>query len=305
MKISVVISNYNYVRFLDGAIESALKCNGSFLHEVIVIDDGSTDESREMLVKKYGTHEKVKLIFKENGGQFSCFRKGIEIFTGDIVCFLDPDDRYDSEYFKRIAEVYQKKPYVDFVYIGYRDVGERNQIILDAKNDFEIGTTAMMTAITGSHFWSITSTMSMRRFLAKQILALPNHYDWMFRARADTALEIAAVIIGAYRYYIAKPLMQRTVHENNFTHTMKSCGKIEQRYWEGFRRVNAFFAREYNIPNDSLRLLKREYKSLQVKDKQTRKYYIKAAKLMRVSPLERWKFLISVYKYYYKQKRAR
>jgi len=304
MNISVVISNYNYVQFLNGAIESALNCNGDFLHEVIVIDDGSTDESRKMLIKKYETHEKVKLIFKENGGQFSCFRKGIETATGDILCFLDPDDRYEPEYFERIAEVYQKKPYVDFIYIGYREVGESNQVNLEANHDYEIGTTAMMTAITGSHFWSITSTISMRSFLAKQVLALPTHYDWMFRARGDTALEVATVIIGAYRYYIASPLMQRIVHEHNFTHTMKACGITENRYREGFRRVKAFFAREYSIPNDSLKLLKREYKSLPIKDKKTLKLYVRAAKQMNVSPLKRWEFVISAYKYYFKQNNA-
>ncbi|BAW01134.1 glycosyl transferase [Thermus thermophilus] len=86
--VSIVINNYNYGRFLKDAIESAL---GQIypLTEVIVVDDGSTDDSREVIA---GYGERVRALFKENGGQASAFNAGFALTKGDVVIFLDADD---------------------------------------------------------------------------------------------------------------------------------------------------------------------------------------------------------------------
>ena len=85
---SIIITNYNYERFLSEAIESAL--NQSYQPiEVIVVDDGSTDRSRQ-LIADYG--ERVIPLLKENGGQGSAFNAGFEISQGKVICFLDADD---------------------------------------------------------------------------------------------------------------------------------------------------------------------------------------------------------------------
>jgi len=86
--VSIIITNYNYGRFLPEAIESAL--NQSYQPvEVIVVDDGSTDGSQQ-LITDYG--ERIVPLFKENGGQGSAFNAGFEISQGEIICFLDADD---------------------------------------------------------------------------------------------------------------------------------------------------------------------------------------------------------------------
>ncbi|NTU49924.1 MAG: glycosyltransferase family 2 protein, partial [Desulfobulbaceae bacterium] len=221
----------------------------------------------------------------------------------DILCFLDPDDRYERHYFRKIVEVYREKSYVDFIYVGYKDVGERNQVVLNFDKDREIGVTSIMTAVTGKHFWSLTSTISMRKPLAKKLLTLPPHYDWDFTARADTAIEIAATVIGAYRYFIAEPLMLRMVHDTNFTHTMGAVPVIEHRYWEGFRRVRYFFIKEYSISTDDAWMLKREFKRLSVKDTKVLNQYIFAIKKMKTSYLKKMRAKISIYKYYYRRKK--
>lgn len=88
MQVSIVISSYNYGRFLQRAIESALSqtyCNT----EVIVVDDGSTDESRD-IIKRYG--DSVVPVLKTNGGQGSSLNAGFATSHGDVVIFLDSDD---------------------------------------------------------------------------------------------------------------------------------------------------------------------------------------------------------------------
>jgi len=86
--VDVVITNYNYAAFLGDAVESALAQTHSALR-VIVVDDGSTDDSRERLRAYDG---RVESVLKENGGQPSAFNAGMERVRGDVVIFLDADD---------------------------------------------------------------------------------------------------------------------------------------------------------------------------------------------------------------------
>ena len=85
---SIIVNNYNYGRFLKDAIDSAL--GQTYLNsEVIVVDDGSTDHSRE-IIAEYG--HRVIPVLKENGGQASAFNAGFKKSRGEVIVFLDADD---------------------------------------------------------------------------------------------------------------------------------------------------------------------------------------------------------------------
>ena len=88
MRASIVIINYNYARFLRQAIESALAQTYNDT-EVVVIDDGSTDNSSEV-IRSYG--DLIIPVFKNNAGQSSCYSRGLTVCSGDLVLFLDADD---------------------------------------------------------------------------------------------------------------------------------------------------------------------------------------------------------------------
>ncbi|HEY9892732.1 MAG TPA: glycosyltransferase [Candidatus Sericytochromatia bacterium] len=99
---SIAINNYNYARFLPEAIDSALK--QTYPHtEVIVVDDGSTDNSRE-IIASYG--DKIIPVFKDNGGQASAFNAGFAASRGDIICFLDADDAFVPEKAAQVVEAF-------------------------------------------------------------------------------------------------------------------------------------------------------------------------------------------------------
>ena len=86
--VSILVNNYNYGRFLREAVDSAL--GQEYPHaEVIVVDDGSTDESREIIA---GYGGRITPVLKENGGQASALNAGFAASRGEIVCFLDSDD---------------------------------------------------------------------------------------------------------------------------------------------------------------------------------------------------------------------
>jgi hypothetical protein len=99
---SVIICNFNYAPFLGAAIDSALALNWSPL-EVIVVDDGSTDASREVMAS-YG--ERIRTLCKDNGGQRSAYGAGFALARGDMVIFLDSDDLLDAQILNEAAAVW-------------------------------------------------------------------------------------------------------------------------------------------------------------------------------------------------------
>ncbi len=98
--VSVIVDSYNYGRFLADAIESALA--QSYRNcEVIVVDDGSEDNSREV-ISRFG--ERIKAVFKSNGGQSSALNAAFAQSRGDVICFLDADDVFLPTKVQRVVE---------------------------------------------------------------------------------------------------------------------------------------------------------------------------------------------------------
>ena len=88
MRASVLVSSYNYARFLKTAIDSALAQTYPEV-EVIVVDDGSTDDSPR-IIARYGS--RLVSLFKPNGGQASALNAAVRASSGDVIVFLDSDD---------------------------------------------------------------------------------------------------------------------------------------------------------------------------------------------------------------------
>lgn len=86
--VSIIINNYNYADYLQEAINSALNQTYPY-KEIIVVDDGSTDHSRQ-IIESY--KERIIPIFKKNGGQASAMNEGIRVAKGEMIAFLDADD---------------------------------------------------------------------------------------------------------------------------------------------------------------------------------------------------------------------
>src|SRR5947207_12616170 len=85
---TIIISNHDYERFVAEAVDSALA--QSVAAQVVAVDDGSTDGSRDILAA-YGAA--IDVVTKARGGQTSAFNAGLPMARGDLVLFLDADDR--------------------------------------------------------------------------------------------------------------------------------------------------------------------------------------------------------------------
>ena len=101
--ISIIINNHNYGSYLGEAIESVLEqpCPAA---EVIVVDDGSTDDSREVMAR-FG--DKIIPVFQANMGQIAAVNAGLQNSRGDIFCLLDADDVFLPEKLASIQELFR------------------------------------------------------------------------------------------------------------------------------------------------------------------------------------------------------
>jgi glycosyltransferase involved in cell wall biosynthesis len=113
--VAVVIPTFNYARFITEAVESALAQTLSPL-EVIVVDDGSTDRTSEVMAV-YASDPRVRYLRQENRGLSAARNTGIRAARGEFIALLDADDRWKPEKLSRqLAEFTQEQ--VGLVYCG-------------------------------------------------------------------------------------------------------------------------------------------------------------------------------------------
>jgi glycosyltransferase involved in cell wall biosynthesis len=105
LTLSVVIPNYNYARYVGAAIQSALDIRWPRV-EVVVVDDGSTDNSAEV-IESFA--DKIVIIRQPNAGQMQSSVNGFCKSTGDLVIFLDSDDALHPEVMNEIAAVWTER----------------------------------------------------------------------------------------------------------------------------------------------------------------------------------------------------
>src|SRR4029077_10943591 len=99
--VTALVDTYNHEAFIEEALHSVLAQDFSSSEmEILVVDDGSTDRTPE-LVRNFA--HRVRLIRKINGGQASAFNAGIAEARGEIVALLDGDDWWAAKKVKRVA----------------------------------------------------------------------------------------------------------------------------------------------------------------------------------------------------------
>ena len=115
---SVIIPVYNGEKYIERCIESVLKSDFNN-YEIIIVNDGSTDKTKEILQRKYINNSKIKIINSENCGVESARKLGIEKSCGEYIIFSDCDDIVHPNKLKYISDVLCKEENIDVVYHNY------------------------------------------------------------------------------------------------------------------------------------------------------------------------------------------
>ena len=212
-RTTCLVSNYNYRAYVDAAVDSVLAQTVPF-DEIIVVDDGSTDGSLSHLREYYRNESRVQVVSKQNGGQLSTFNRGFQHATGDLVFFLDADDRFDQHYLAAALDVYRSRD-VDFVISGAENFGSDRVPPRRPTVRRDLGYSVISGLHGRTYVGGPTSTLSMRRELAEQILPYPHEQEW--RTRADDVLVLGSSIVGARKFHLGAPYVGYRVHgSNNF-----------------------------------------------------------------------------------------
>lgn len=129
-KISIIVPIYNAEKTIEKCINSILKQTYPD-YELLLINDGSKDNSQE-LIKKYQKNNKVKIINQKNHGVAYTRNLGIKKAIGKYIMFIDNDDYIDENYLEKHITIIEKEK-SDIVISGYRRINIENKILHEEK----------------------------------------------------------------------------------------------------------------------------------------------------------------------------
>ncbi|MBW4630304.1 MAG: glycosyltransferase [Brasilonema octagenarum HA4186-MV1] len=194
--VSVLIANYNYARYISETLESVL-CQTYPNYEIIVCDDGSTDNSCEVIENYTQKDSRIKLVRKPNGGVATALNAAYRESKGQIICLLDADDVWIDNKLQKTLEVFRSDPQCGFAI--------HNVIQIDFQGNF-IKPTAMFqrlasgwlgpsALVNGGLVDNIppASALSVRREVAELIFPL----NEAFKRNADSLIFRFAPLITA------------------------------------------------------------------------------------------------------------
>lgn len=189
--VSVIIPNYNHARFVGDAIQSVLHQDYKMV-EIIVVDDGSTDDSAEV-IGQFG--DRVKYISQENAGLSAARNTGIRASKGAFIGVLDADDMYEPAFISTLVRVLASNPSAGGVYCGYQFVDHKNNLLPQIENR-PVPSDELHEALLDGNFF-VPESIFLRRYVYDDVgffdEALRACEDWDVWLRVTKKYEIIHV----------------------------------------------------------------------------------------------------------------
>lgn len=217
-KISVVIPSYNHRHFIEKAVDSVLSQSERDL-ELIIIDDGSTDDSLSYL--RQISDSRVKLVEQKNSGAHNAINRGLELAQGEYLAILNSDDIFHPDRLKLCIQALERDnadlvaTWIEVIDSDGKPLGVkeawRNMLpwaVPEVEKSFSAIDDFALNLIV-SNFVSTTSNILFTRKLYKEIGGMRNlrfAHDWDFMFRAT---EVSKCIV------LPEALMQYRIHGNN------------------------------------------------------------------------------------------
>jgi glycosyltransferase involved in cell wall biosynthesis len=263
--VSVLMPNYNYAEYIGEAIESVLRQTYSNF-ELLVCDDGSTDNSRVVVEEFQARDARIKLLLQDNGGQGPAIYRAYAESKGELIFLLDSDDVYLPEKLETAVAAHLASPDAGMVIHKMQVIdGNRRKLRLipsvSALPSGWLGPGISLTAPIILFGSPPSSGISMHRAVAKEILPLLAgkriYSDTMIQSVAPLVTPIAAV---------DRVLCEYRVHGNNTSTTftanrMRTIVATETAVWAAWRAylisISERLPADFVIPREKPALMMR------------------------------------------------
>ncbi len=207
--VSVVIPTYNRSLFISDAIESVLNQTYEQI-EIIVVDDGSTDKTRE-IVERYGSS--VKYIFQKNSGPGSARNKGIRMSSGEYIAFLDSDDLWERGKVEEQVEFFKRNKAYALCCTDAVEVEMHSGKIL---NNSIADNMVIKNGLVFDHLLKYQFINSSTVMIKKQVLSKTGMFSETLRAFEDRYLYFNLARKHKI-YFLNKKLVKTRIHNHNIT----------------------------------------------------------------------------------------
>lgn len=156
MRLSIIIPVYNVEKYIYKCLDSVLDQNlVTKDYEIIIVNDGSTDSSLQIIQNYAKQHDFIKIIDKENGGAGSARNRGIDAAKGKYIYFLDPDDYLISNSLNELIDTCERNnlDVLTFLSKSFSDLSSKDKSLFE-KNDFSnsFGDNILSPIVTGEEY---------------------------------------------------------------------------------------------------------------------------------------------------------
>ncbi len=242
--VSVLIANYNYAEYIGEALES-LVAQTYQRWEAIVCDDGSSDNSREIIKTLAASEPRIVLLSKDNGGQASALNRALRESRGEIICVLDADDSFMPTKLQQVVRAFGDSPIAGMVI--------HNLQVIDGEGRHRRVARYVGRGYLGSEVPTLrlglpipqASGLSFRREVLGAICPIPEE---AFRSVADWAIGYAAAFLTITEC-VPEALARYRIHDRNLSGTTATGAKLEE---DQIRKTLAGMERVLRFVSDTL-----------------------------------------------------
>ena len=215
IKVSIIIATYNTADYIEECLESIIKQSLKPI-EVIIVDDGSTDNTDEILKKYEKNYDYIRVFRQANAGQGVSINRALEYVNGEYIAFMDPDDKYPYE--DSLEKLYNAAQVNNVLMCGGNILLNDNGIILSGytAGDGDIKKTKnSIIPFNNYHFvYGHTRYLYDSRMMRKY-----NIKHGEYKRYGDQILTLSALYYAGYIYELDYPVYEYRINYKHNTYT--------------------------------------------------------------------------------------
>ncbi len=220
-KVSVIIPSFNGRAYIEEAVRSAV--NQTYKNtEIIVIDDGSTDDTREIIQNIQKEHPHITYLYQENAGLSAARNTGIKNASGEYIALLDSDDMFLPEKLEKQVAYLQKHPECDVVYCGIWHFYEHTPHEMHDLQYQYYSKEQVLPQLLKKNFINPLSIVARKNVFEKY-----GAFDLSFKKSEDWECWLRWAYAGVRIHFIAEKLAKYRMRTSSLSYSRK--GEVERK----------------------------------------------------------------------------